>query len=215
KRPVIQPASPFVRCHPAMNSGSKAGHVYAPIWAHTCATQTQVTRRAGLTAGRRSLPGSWCLQPLDEALLDLVADPPEDLEPLFLGALRPGGILVRPVQTIDQPGHERAVLVRVVADGDEMVPALLHEPGADSPRSSRFRRVDEQALHDHAVAPLPLELAVALVDPHHPEAALLVESEAGRVLGKDARQDLPEAALGIQLTERVQRGAAGAGAAGG
>src|SRR5438309_2356878 len=30
-----------------MNPGSSAGQVYAPIWAHTWAAQTAVTRRAG------------------------------------------------------------------------------------------------------------------------------------------------------------------------
>jgi hypothetical protein len=31
KSPVIQPACPLVMCQPAMNSGSSAGQVYAPI----------------------------------------------------------------------------------------------------------------------------------------------------------------------------------------
>ena len=32
-----------------MNPGSSAGHVYAPIWAHTWAMHTSVTSRAGVT----------------------------------------------------------------------------------------------------------------------------------------------------------------------
>src|SRR5262245_35590042 len=80
---------------------------------------------------------------------------------------------------------------------------------------TRARFISEQAFHDDAVAPLPVELAVALVDAHDPEAAPLVEGAAGEVLREDARDDLPEASLGVELTERVQGHAAGAGAASG
>ena len=39
---VIQPASALVMCQSAMNPGSSAGHVYAPIWAQTVITTIPV-----------------------------------------------------------------------------------------------------------------------------------------------------------------------------
>src|SRR5688572_7871272 len=77
----------------------------------------------------------------------------------------------------------------------------------------RSRGLVEQLFHDHAVAPLAVELAVAPVHADHAEAAALVQAETRRVLGEDAREDLPEAALGVDAAERLQRGAAGPGAA--
>src|SRR5262245_494896 len=73
--------------------------------------------------------------------------------------------------------------------------------------SSRRGRGLEQPLHDHAVSPLPFELAVTLIDSDHPEPAPLVKLQARGVLREDARHDLPEPALGIGAAEGLQRGA--------
>ena len=44
------------------------------------------------------------------------------------------------------------------------------------------------------------------------EAAALVQREAGRVLGEDAGDELPEPALGVGVGERREGGPSGAGA---
>ena len=63
--------------------------MYAPIWAHTCATHTQVTRQAWVRRGRRcSRFDLLRSEPIGEARLDLLAYSAEDGEPLFLD---PGG----------------------------------------------------------------------------------------------------------------------------
>src|SRR4030095_1672104 len=66
----------------------------------------------------------------------------------------------------------------------------------------------EKPRDDDAVAPLIVELAMAAVHADHPEPTALVQSQAGRVLRKDPGHDLPEAALGVGPTQRVQRDAA-------
>src|SRR6185295_5802380 len=76
---------------------------------------------------------------------------------------------------------------------------------------TRGRLMSEQPLHDHAIAPLPVELAVPLVHADHPEAAPFVQAQARGVLGKDPGDDLPEAALGVGPAHGVQRGPTRAG----
>src|SRR5580765_1825687 len=71
----------------------------------------------------------------------------------------------------------------------------------------------EQPFDDHAVAPLPVELAVAAVHADDTEPAPLVQREARSVLREDPRHDLPEAALRVSAAERLERGAARPGAA--
>src|SRR5262245_33530557 len=70
----------------------------------------------------------------------------------------------------------------------------------------------QQLLDDHAVPPRPFELAVPMVDADLAETAPTVEREACSVLRKDARDDLPEPALGVGAAEGIQRHAARAGA---
>src|SRR5262249_38189435 len=77
---------------------------------------------------------------------------------------------------------------------------------------SHARRA-EQSLDDDAIAPLAIELAVALVHTHDPEAASLVENEARGVLRENPRHDLPEPALAVGATECFERHTTGAGAA--
>src|SRR5215467_7194655 len=74
-------------------------------------------------------------------------------------------------------------------------------------------RVDE-TFHDDAVPPLPLELAVPLIRADDPKAAPLVKGQAGRVLGENARHDLPEAALGVGAAQRLQGFSSSSGSAG-
>src|SRR5215467_14725887 len=69
---------------------------------------------------------------------------------------------------------------------------------------SVFRRLVDETFHDDAVPPLPLELAVPLIRADDPEAAPLVKGQAGRVLGEDARHDLPEPALRVGAAQRLQ-----------
>jgi hypothetical protein len=56
----IQPASPLVVRQSAMNPGRSAGHVYAPIWAHTWATHTSGTSRDAVTRQEYPVVGAWC-----------------------------------------------------------------------------------------------------------------------------------------------------------
>src|SRR5262249_20344378 len=79
--------------------------------------------------------------------------------------------------------------------------------------TSGLRGGVEQPLHDHAVAPLAVELGVAVIDADHAEAATLGRGEGGRGLREDPRDDLPEAARGVRAAERLQRRAPGAGTA--
>src|SRR5262245_26522081 len=69
---------------------------------------------------------------------------------------------------------------------------------------SASRRLVDQTLHDDAVAPLALELAVTVIRADDPEAAPLMKSQTGRVLGKNPRHDLPEPALRVGPTQRLQ-----------
>src|SRR5215467_11119164 len=103
-----------------MNPGRSADHVYAPIWAHTCAAHTQVTRRAGLRVAR--VVSSRIFQPRLQAGLDLVADTAEHGEPLRFISDGSGRILERPVQPLHRGRHDRAALVGVVTHGDDTVP---------------------------------------------------------------------------------------------
>ena len=54
---------------------------------------------------------------------------------------------------------------------------------------------------------------MTLIDPDHPKAAPLMESETRDVLREDARDDFPEAALGIGSAECLEGCAPGSGAA--
>ena len=62
----------------------------------------------------------------------------------------------------------------------------------------------EQPFDDDAITPCTVELAVAAIDAHPPEATAFMEGQACGVLGKNARHELPESARGIRLTERLQ-----------
>src|SRR5215472_12725842 len=79
---------------------------------------------------------------------------------------------------------------------------------------SIFRLLVDQAFHDDAVPPLPLELAVPPIRADDPKAAPLVKGQAGRVLGENTRHDLPEAALGVGAAQRLQSLPSGSGSAG-
>src|SRR5689334_13861705 len=79
--------------------------------------------------------------------------------------------------------------------------------------SSMVGRGVEQALHDDAVTPLPVQLPVALVDTDDPEATPLVQRQARRVLREDPGHDLPEPTLGVRLTESLESGASCTGPA--
>src|SRR5215468_7031852 len=70
---------------------------------------------------------------------------------------------------------------------------------------SASRWLVDEPLHDDAIPPLPVELAVTVIGADHPESAPRMKSQACRVLGKDPGHDLPEAALGIGPAERLQR----------
>src|SRR5262249_25826679 len=122
--PVIQPASALVMRQSAMKPGRSAGHVYAPIWAHTCAAHTQVTRRAGLRVARAGSGSSWILQPRRQAGLDLIADTAEYSESLRLIASGARRILEGPVEPLHRARHDGASLVGVVAHGDDAVPTF-------------------------------------------------------------------------------------------
>src|SRR5215471_4249294 len=73
----------------------------------------------------------------------------------------------------------------------------------DLTMSASRLRVD-QTLHDDAVTPLALELAVPLICADDPEAAARMKSQACRVLGENARHDLPEATLRVGPAQRLQ-----------
>src|SRR5215467_11049082 len=69
----------------------------------------------------------------------------------------------------------------------------------------RWQRLAEESFNDHAVPPLPFELAVTLIDAHHPEPAPFMQGHARDILREDSRHDLPEPALGIGPAEGLQR----------
>ena len=71
----------------------------------------------------------------------------------------------------------------------------------------------QEPFDDHAVTPRALELPMALVHPDDAESAALVERQAGGVLRKDARDELPETAVGVCLAESFEHDAAGSLAA--
>src|SRR5215471_12620146 len=73
----------------------------------------------------------------------------------------------------------------------------------DLAMSGPWRLVD-QTLHDDAVTPLALELAVPLICADDPEAAALMKGQARRVLREDPRDDLPEAALRVGAAQGLQ-----------
>src|SRR5215831_9144467 len=105
-----------------MKPGRSAGHVYAPIWAHTCAAHTQVTRRAGLRVAR--VVSSRIFQPRRQAGPDLVADTAEHGASLRLIASGARGVLERPVEPLHRAQHDGASRVGIVAHGDDAVPAF-------------------------------------------------------------------------------------------
>src|SRR5579862_7808238 len=71
----------------------------------------------------------------------------------------------------------------------------------------------QQPFDDYHVAPLAVELPMFLIDAHLAESEFADQSPAGGVLGKDARQQFPEAGLASGLDERQQSEAARAVAA--
>ena len=77
--------------------------------------------RSGSAACPPRLPAR---QPLGETGFDLAANTPEGCEPRLLVAGRARGILERPVQALHRTGQERTPFVRVVTDGDHVVPRL-------------------------------------------------------------------------------------------
>src|SRR4029450_3188889 len=79
---------------------------------------------------------------------------------------------------------------------------------------SASRWLVDQTLHDDAVAPLALELAVTVIRANDSEAAPLMKGQAGHVLRKDPRDDLPEPALRIGSTQRLQSFPSGSRSAG-
>src|SRR5207249_39945 len=68
----------------------------------------------------------------------------------------------------------------------------------------------KQLFHDHHVAPLAVELAVAAVGADDAEADALVQADAGCVLAENPRTEFPEAAALVFLDQRFERRAAGA-----
>ena len=69
------------------------------------------------------------LKPFGQPGFDLVSYSAEDGKPLFVSSGRARGILERPVNSLPDAGYEWAVLVRVVADRDEVVDRCLHRLG--------------------------------------------------------------------------------------
>src|SRR5262245_53671103 len=69
---------------------------------------------------------------------------------------------------------------------------------------SASRQLVDQTFDDDAVPPLPVELAVPVIRADDPEAATRMKSQTRRVLGEDARHDLPETALRVGPAQRLQ-----------
>jgi hypothetical protein len=72
--------------------------------------------------------------------------------------------------------------------------------------------VGNQALDDHDVEPLAIEASVLFVDADVAEATAPTERQAGGVERKDARDQLPVAALAGRVDERLEEAPAQAAA---
>src|SRR5437763_2644760 len=65
----------------------------------------------------------------------------------------------------------------------------------------------QQFLHDDAIAPCAIQPGMPLIHADLPEAKAPAQGAAGRVLRKDAGDELPEAALRTLIQQALQHGA--------
>src|SRR5215831_2191945 len=118
---------------------SKAHSQPHPHWARRPPASTRARNRKALrrvpptTAGRATpcpeTDSLLRLQPFGQPGFDLVSYSAEDGKPLFISPGCARGVLERPVKPLPDARHDRAALVRVVANGDETVDPCLHRFG--------------------------------------------------------------------------------------